>query len=98
MTSEDATDPPEHAPESAQPAEPRANRQPQQDPWWQRAAFPVSTVVIFLVLALALWVSAVVNGYRFNVVLALAGSVPLAVMLARGAVKAREPVQTASHH
>lgn len=98
MTSDDAADPPEHAAESVEPAEPRETEPRRQGPWWQRASFPASTVVVFLVFALALWVNALVNGYRFNVLLALVGSLPLAVLLARGAVKAREPVRAASDH
>ena len=57
--------------------------------WVQRTQLPVLTVGAFLVLALLFWVNAALNRYRFNVVLAVLASLPLLVVLIRGAVKSR---------
>ncbi|WP_375492414.1 hypothetical protein [uncultured Jatrophihabitans sp.] len=51
-----------------------------------RAKLPDLTVAVFFVFALCLWVNAVVYRFRFNVVLALIGSVPLLFLLARAIV------------
>lgn len=48
-----------------------------------------STLIAFAVLAALLWANAGANDFRFNVVLALVGSLPLAVLLVRAVVNAR---------
>jgi hypothetical protein len=58
--------------------------------WVRSAQLPQLTVGVFLVFAAALWLNAIINRYRFNVVVALVGSVPLMVLLIRGAVLARD--------
>ena len=47
---------------------------------------PGPTVAAFLLLAVVLWINAAVNAYRFNVALAVLGSVPVLVLAARAVV------------
>jgi hypothetical protein len=54
-----------------------------------RMQLPLPTVAVLAVLALVVWVNAIVNRYRFNVALALLASIPLAVVLIRSVLKAR---------
>lgn len=100
MTSgEEDTDPLENGPEPVdQTAELPERGRPLPGSWWQRASLPASTVAVFLVFALVLWLNAVVNRYRFNVVLALVGSIPLALLLLRGFLKAHEVPRAPSGH
>jgi hypothetical protein len=70
-------------------------RRPSPEPpsWWRRAALPLLTIAFFVVFAAVLWANAIVNRYRFNVAVAALATVPLVVLLVRGAVLARrQPV------
>jgi hypothetical protein len=57
--------------------------------WWAAAGLPLTTTGFFLAFAAVFWANAIVNRYRFNVAVAVVGTIPLAALLVRGAIRAR---------
>ncbi|WP_375478047.1 hypothetical protein [uncultured Jatrophihabitans sp.] len=84
------------------PGEPRASRTVAAwnatRAWRRRATLPLLTVGVFLAIAMILWANAAANRYRFNLAIAVLGSVPLAILLIRGVKKAQHAERGAQPH
>jgi hypothetical protein len=75
--------------EAIEPDAAARSEEPARPGWRARARLPVPTLVVLGAFAAALWINALINHFRFNVVLALLASVPAAFVVIRCALIAR---------